>query len=101
MHGSLRSCMFDGGVADRFPRGSLTSLVLLVWFGLVRNEILQSLNPKDRERESHPCVNLHRKKITSASVELGETEVCFLHIQLIGTNVRRPKMHRIPSDIDF
>ena len=43
-------------------RGSLTSLVLLVWFGLVRSEIRQSLNPKDRERESHPCVNLHRKK---------------------------------------
>ena len=31
--------------------------------GLVRNEILQSLNPKDRERESHPCVNLHREKL--------------------------------------
>ena len=30
--------------------------------GLVRNEILQSLNPKDRERESHPCVNLHRER---------------------------------------
>ena len=32
------------------------------WFGLVRNEILQSLNPKDRERESHPCVTLYREK---------------------------------------
>ena len=32
----------------------------LVWWG--RNEILQSLNPKDRERESHPFVNLHREK---------------------------------------
>ena len=32
------------------------------WFGLVRNEIFQSLHPKDRERESHPCVNLHREK---------------------------------------
>ena len=54
--------------------------------GLVRNEILQSVNPKDRERESNPCVNLHRE-ISSASVERCETEVCFLHIQLIGTNV--------------
>ena len=25
--------MYDCGVADRFHRGSLTSLVLLVWFG--------------------------------------------------------------------
>ena len=33
------------------------------WFGLVRNEILQSLNLKDRERESHPCINLHRETL--------------------------------------
>ena len=32
-------------------------LLLHLWFGLVRNEILQSLSPKDQERESHPCVN--------------------------------------------
>ena len=50
-------------------------------------------SPKDRERESHPCVNLHREReITSASVESCDTEVCFLHIQLLGTNVRLPKM---------
>ena len=36
-----------------------------------------------------------------ASVELCETEVCFLHIQLIGTNVWLPKMQRIPPDVDF
>ena len=41
------------------------------------------------------------REITSASVELCETEVCFLHIQLTGTNVRLPKMHRIPHDVDF
>ena len=31
--------------------------------GLVRVEIRQSLNPKDRERESHPCVNLHQERL--------------------------------------
>ena len=41
------------------------------------------------------------REIISASVELCETEVCFLHSQLIGTNVRFPKMHRIPPDVDF
>ena len=41
------------------------------------------------------------REIISASVELCETEVCFLHIQLVGTNVRLPKMHRIPPDVDF
>ena len=35
----------------------------LCWFGLVKNEMLQSLHPKDGERESHPCVNLHREKL--------------------------------------
>ena len=41
------------------------------------------------------------REIISPTVELCETEACFLHIQLIGTNVRLPKMHRIPPDVDF
>ena len=52
--------IFDWGVADRFTAALLH--LWLCWFDLVRNEILQSLHPKDRERESHPCVNLHREK---------------------------------------
>ena len=63
-------------------------------FHVVWNEILQSLNPKDREQEFHP-------EMISDSVELCETEVCFLHIQLIGTNVWLPKMHNVPPDVDF
>ena len=39
--------------------------------------------------------------ITSDSVELCEAEVCFLHIQLVGTNVRLPKMHNVPPEVDF
>ena len=47
--------------ADRF----LVALLRLwfCWFCLVRNEVLQSLNPKDRERESHPWMNLHRERL--------------------------------------
>ena len=41
------------------------------------------------------------REITSASVEMCETEVCFLHIQLVGTFVRLPKIHRIQPDLDF
>ena len=37
----------------------------------------------------------------SASVELCETEVCFLYIQLIGTNVWLPKIHKKPPNVDF
>ena len=35
------------------------------------------------------------EEITSVSVQLCETEVCFLHIELLGTNVRLPKIQRI------
>ena len=41
------------------------------------------------------------KEMISDSVELCETEVCFLHIQLIGTNAWLPKMHDVPPDVDF
>ena len=57
------------------------------WFGLVRNEILQSLDPK-RSRAGIPSMRKPAsREINSTSVELSETEVCFLHIQLIGTDV--------------
>ena len=37
----------------------------------------------------------------SDSVELCETEVCFLHIQMIGTEVCIPNMHNVPPYLDF
>ena len=41
------------------------------------------------------------KEMISDSVELWETAVCFLHIQLIGTNVWLPKTHNVPPEVDF
>ena len=41
------------------------------------------------------------KDMISDSVEMCETEVCFLHIQLIGTNVWLPKIHNVPPEVDF
>ena len=46
-------------------------------------------------------LNPASKEMISDSVELCVTEVCFLHIQLIGTNVWLPKMHNVPPDVDF
>ena len=46
-------------------------------------------------------LNPASKDMISDSVELCETVVCFLHIQLIGTNVWLPKMHNVPPDVDF
>ena len=91
--------MSCGGFDDNFPRGSLTSLVLLVWCG---EECNTSFTESQRSRAGIPSLRKPAsREMTSASVELCETEVCFLHIQLIGTNVRLPKMHKIPPDVDF
>ena len=77
--------------ATSFP---VTPDLWICWLGLVKNEILQSLSSKDQAWEFRPCVNLHARNLISASVELCEIDVCFLHIQLVGTNVWLPKMHK-------
>ena len=41
------------------------------------------------------------REVTTASVELCETEVCFLHIQITGTKVRLPKKNKMPPNVDF
>ena len=46
-------------------------------------------------------LNPASKEMISDSVELCETEVCFLHIQLVGTNVRLPNTHNVPPEVDF
>ena len=46
-------------------------------------------------------LNLASKEMISDSVELCETEVCFWHTEIIGTNVWLPKTHNIPPDVDF
>ena len=61
----------------------------MVFFELFgkRMEHFSNQNPRDQEREFSPYANPRQEKKTSDSVELGETDVCFMHIQLIGTNV--------------
>ena len=78
-------CMFGLTTADGFPRSSLS----LSWVHL----FLRAGIPSMRKSAS--------REIISASVELCETEVCFLHIQLIGTNVWLPKIHKTPPDVHF
>ena len=46
-------------------------------------------------------LNPASKEMISDSVELCETEVCFLHIQLIGRNVWLQKTHNVPPEVDF
>ena len=69
------------------------------WIALGKNT---SLTKSQRSRAGIPSMRKPAsREITSASVELCETEVCFLHIQLVGTNVWRPKIHKTPPDVDF
>ena len=44
-------------------------------------------DPTTREQEALLISIQRLKEMISDSVELCETEVCFLHIQLVGTNV--------------
>ena len=77
--------MLGGVLGNRCPWNSPRSLALWVWFCKEWNT---SITKSQRSRASIPSM---RKP---ASKE-------FLHIQLVGTNVWLPKMHRSPLDLDF
>ena len=79
---------------------SSTSRPVLSWFWVVlpRTETIRS----HRSRTGTPSnPNPASNEMISDSVELWETAVCFLHIQLIGTNVWLPKTHNVPPEVDF
>ena len=85
-------------LAYKFSRDSLSSLFFLVGFGEERNT---SITKSQRSRAGIPTMSQPAtREITSASIELCETKVCLLHIQLIGTKVL-PNMQRIPSNADL
>ena len=64
--------------------------------------VFGSITEAQRSRANNPSIRCPAsREMTSDFVELCETEVCFLHIQLTGTNVWLPNMHKILSEIDF
>ena len=70
--------------------------------------ILMRVSVKNCDDQTHrssagipSILNPASKEMISDSVELCETEICFLHIQLIATNVWLPKMHNVPNDGNF
>ena len=77
-----------------------TDCSVLSWFWIVfpRTKTTRS----DKSRAGIPS-NLHpaSKEMISHSVELWETEVCFLYVQLIGTNVWLPKNAQCSSRSGF
>ena len=80
-----------------FINGSLRSL----WLWYVFSWRTATIRSHKSSAGIPSNLNPASKGMISDSVELCETEVCFLHIQLIGTNAWRPKMHNAPPDVDF
>ena len=73
----------------RFPTTGLTGLSG-VWIAFPRTETIRSHTIESR----NPVQSQSSLQMISDSVELCETEVCFLHIQLTGIKVRHPKNTR-------
>ena len=88
----------------RFGFKNCPSFLVACMFGLdiVVVERSTSITMSQRSRAGYPSIrNPASRETISNSVELCETEVCFLHIQLTGTNVLLPKIHKTPLEVDF
>ena len=93
----MELCMFGLTIADGFFRISLLGPSVL--FGSEQNT---SRIKFQRLRAGIPSMRkLASREMISASVELCETASCFLHIQLIGTNVWLPKNTKTLLHVDF
>ena len=88
-----------------FGMENRTSFLDAIMVGLdkvVGLERSTSITMSQRSRASNPSKrNPASREIISDSVELCETELCFLHIQLTGTHVLLPRIHRTPPEVDF
>ena len=80
----------------KFPWASLPCLAVLF---VERNT---SITTSQKSRAGNPSIrNPASNKMISDSVEMWDADVCFLHIQLMGTNVRLPKIDKTPREVDF
>ena len=61
----------------------------------------KQLDPIDSRAGNPSNLSPVSREMISDSVELCETAVCFLHTQLMGTNVWLPKTHNVPPEVDF
>ena len=60
------------------------------------------LSPPHKSKAGSPSIrNPASNEMISDSVELLNTDVCFWRIQRTGTNVRLPKIQKIPPEVDF
>ena len=89
-------------VVNEFHVCSLTSLPVLYHSDSCFEELSDSINWSHKSSAGMPSnLNPASKEMISDSVELCKTEVCFLHIHPIGTNVWLPKTHNVLLGVDF
>ena len=89
-------CFLDGVSCGKFP--CTFSLDFIDW---LEEECNTSRTKCQRSRAGLPSMRRPAsREIISDSAELCETGGCFLYIQLIGTNVRLPNMHKILPEVD-
>ena len=91
-----RSCVVRSPLLRR-PSTVIIQFWIIRWSRTIKfpwSIFLQQQNSNDLVFPSYLFTGL-------TEVELCETAVCFLHIQLIGTNVWLPKMHNVPPEVDF
>ena len=84
-------------VPHAVSRGSLLlGVEIFCVGGTLFDECNTSITTSHKSRAKIPSIRKPASSdMISDSVELWDTDVCFLHIQLIGTNVRLPKIHQI------
>ena len=74
-----------------------TSVSVLIGFGQSNTSITNSPEFMSGNTTHKPA----SKETTCDSVELWDTDICSLHIQLTWTNVRLPKIHKMPPKVDL
>ena len=84
------------------PFGLLLDVEIIWVGGTSFDECNTSITTSHRSRARIPSIcKPASSEIISVSVELWDTDVCFLHIQLMGTNVTLPKTHKIHPETAF
>ena len=71
------------------------------WFGSVGNEMLHLPNAKNRERESHLCVNLHRKRLFQLPGKCVKLRFVSCTSTTCWHECSFRKMHKILKDVYF
>ena len=91
-------CLLGGVWRNKFP--CTISLDFFNWFGeewnapITKSQWSRAGTPSMRKPAS-------RGIISALPLSSARTDVCFLNIQLIGTNVWLPNLHTSPPEVDF